>query len=403
MRRELQLSPEQVEAFAQRLYRGVRREVAAYGAITDPETDRDFAEVNRRNIEVFFRALAEDRLPTDAELAIFESAARRRLRQAVPLEAIFRSYRVGVRVMWECLLEVAPQQDHGRLGSLALEYADRVSTAAAQAYVEERHRVAQSREDATRLLLTRLVQSDVIDEEAALSEASELGIDLAEPRFALVVSSVHGGRHPSAGADLALAGVRSRLLAAIPDALVVLLHGQALALMPAASEADAGAAVERALADGLRAYPDHPLAAGMGTPAAGPRGLAASHREAVRAHALGRILEPNRLLHRYHDLSLFDLFKEGDAMEAFVGQVLGPLLDLDGERRRRLLETLETLFATALNRKLAARRIGVHQNTLGLRIRRIEQLLGGSLNSGEFVFRVQLALRLLPLRRAAPD
>lgn len=36
-------------------------------------------------------------------------------------------------------------------------------------------------------------------------------------------------------------------------------------------------------------------------------------------------------------------------------------------------------------------------------LRRIEQPLDGSLNSDEFVFRVQLALRLLPLRRAAPD
>ncbi len=403
MRPELRLTSEQVAAFAQRLYRGVRRQVAEYASITDPETDRDFAEVNRQSVEVFFRALSEDRVPTDAELAIFENAARRRLHQAVPLEAIFHSYRVGVRVMWECLLEIAPQQDHGRLGFLALEYADRVSTAAAQAYVEERQRVAQSREDATRLLLTRLIQSEAVDEEAALREAAELGIDLAEPRFALVVSSVHRHWSPSAGADLALAGVRSRLLEAIPEGLVVLLHGQALALMPAGSEADAVAAVEKALADGVRADPDHPLAAGMGTPAAGPRGLAASHREAVRAHGLGRILEPDRLLHRYHDLSLFDLFKEGEAMEAFVGQVLGPLLDLDGERRRRLVVTLETLFDTALNRKLAARRLGVHQNTLGLRIRRIEQLLDGSLNSGEFVFRVQLALRLLPLRRAAPD
>ena len=56
---------------------------------------------------------------------------------------------------------------------------------------------------------------------------------------------------------------------------------------------------------------------------------------------------------------------------------------------------------SALNRKLAARRLGVHANTLSYRSRRIEELLGGSLLEGEFCFRVQLALKLLPLSRYA--
>ena len=89
-------------------------------------------------------------------------------------------------------------------------------------------------------------------------------------------------------------------------------------------------------------------------------------------------------------------------MDAFVREVLGPLLELDASRRQRLADSLNAIFNAALNRKLAASRLGVHQNTLGHRIRRIEELLGGSLDSGEFCFRVQLALRLLPLTVGNP-
>jgi len=43
----------------------------------------------------------------------------------------------------------------------------------------------------------------------------------------------------------------------------------------------------------------------------------------------------------------------------------------------------------------------VQPNTLSYRSRSIEQLLGGSLMEGEFCFRVQLALKLLPLSKYA--
>lgn len=400
-RSELALNAAQVEAFAGRVNAEVRRDVAAYGAIRDPEVARDFAEVNRLNVLVFFRSLAQDRMPTAAELEGFQSAARRRLHQSVPLEAIFHSYRVGVRVMWQCLLEVAPQQDHGRLAALALEYADRVSTAAAQAYVEERQRAVQSRQDAARLLLTRVINGEALDEPALLAEAGQLGLDFASPNVVLLGTGAQGRLRPSTRSDLALAQVQNRLQAAIPGSLAILLSVGLVAVVPAESAAAGETEVRRALEETRRAEPTHRLLVGVGSPATGPGGLAASYREAVRAHALGAILHPDALLHRYGELRFFDLFKEGPQTDAFVEEVLGPILALKGERRQRLAETLDALFSAALNRKLAARRLGVHQNTLSHRIRRIEELVGASLTSGELCFRLELALRLLPLTSAA--
>ncbi len=399
-RSELRLTPEQASSFASRLYEGVRKEVPAYGAISDPEVERDFAATNRRNVELFFKSLREDRMPVPGELAALEASARRRQHQGVPLEAIFHSYRVGVRVMWQCLLEVAPQQDHGHLAVLALDYADHVSRAAAQAYVEERQRAVQSRQDAARLLLTRIINSEAADDREVVFEASELGMDFTGPHIAVIVSGAHDQLRPSTQSDLVLAGIQSQLAEAVPAALVVLLSVGVVAVVPG----DASVAAEEVIRAALTASgqnPAHSFAVGWGTPASGASRLAASYRAAVRAHALGAILQPEQLVHRYSELSLFDLFKEGQTMDAFVNEILRPLLELDSERRQRMADSLDAIFTAALNRKLAARRLGIHHNTLAHRIRRIEQLLGGSLRSGEFCFRVQLALRLLPLTEAA--
>jgi sugar diacid utilization regulator len=395
-RSELKIAPDEASAFAGRLYRAVRAEVSAYAEMTDPELDRDFREVNRQNVLLFFRCLAQDRQPTQAELGVLEQSARRRLHQGVPLDAIFHSYRVGVRVMWECLLELASPRDLGRLGVLALEYADRVSTAAAQAYVEERQRIAQSRQEASRLLLTRVIRAEV-DEQAAVGEASSLGFDLARPHAVMVAAGARGELRSQTSSDLVLAAVLPRLQDGVPGTVAALLSSGLVAAVPA-SDADA---VEELIAAALEASGTRPGAftVGVGTPGAGVRGLAGSYQEAVRARALGGILQPERMLHRYRSLALFDLFREGETMDAFVREALGPLLALDGERRKRMADTLAALFSNALSRKRTAFELGVHQNTLSHRIDRLEHLLGGSFSSGEFCFRVELALRLLPLTR----
>jgi sugar diacid utilization regulator len=302
--------------------------------------------------------------------------------------------------MWQCLLEVAPQQDHGHLAVLALDYADHVSRAAAQAYVEERQRVVQSRQDAARVLLTRIINQEATDDPEVALEAAELGLDFNGPHVALIVSGARDHLRPSTQTDLVLARLQPLLAEAVPDALVVLLSVGVVAVIPGQAS-EAAEAVIRAALTAAAQDPAHPFAVGWGTPVSGASRLASSYRAAARAHALGAILQPRQLVHRYSELSLFDLFKEGQTTDAFVIEVLRPMLELNSQRRQRMADSLDALFSAALNRKLASRRLGIHHNTLAHRIRRIEELLGGSLLSGEFCFRVQLALRLLPLTQAA--
>jgi sugar diacid utilization regulator len=388
-------TPAEMAEYARRINRAVRAEVPAYAAIRDPAVARDFSAVNRKNVELYFRVLAEDRVPRAEELAELEQAARRRLHQAIPLEAMFHSYHVGVRVMWACLLERSEGLDLGHLAILTLAYAERVAQAAARAYLQERERVSRSQQEATRLFFTRLFSGDFSDEAAALREALLLGYDLSHTHVvALITATVPRGT-ASAELDLTLAEVRDQLERLFPESPTVLMRAGLLLAVP-------GDAVPRIVASlaAAMAQPEwagRKLIVGIGTPRAGLRGLIASFNEARRAQALGTLLDPAQPIYRYDELRLFDLFKEGEPVEAFVTEVLGRLLGQDAERGTRYLETLEALFAAALNRKVAARRLGVHPNTLSYRLNRIEALLGGSLLSGEFCFRVQLALKLAQL------
>lgn len=347
-----------------------------------------------RNVEIYFHSLAEDRVPSESELAELADAGRRRLHQGVPLESIFHSYRVGTRVLWQCVLEIADPAELGRLGTLTLQFADLVSSAAAEGYLSERERRARSHEDATRLFLTRLLSGDLVDEDAVIREGRHFGYELDRTHVVAVISPRVRTSHQNVERDLQLSHGRSQLQRYRPDAPAVVMRAGLVVALPEGSISDAASIVLKALAPVLASQQ---FTVGLGTARGGPVGIVASYSEAQRAQTLASILQPKALVCRYDELQLFDLFRAGEPVDAFVTEVLGKLLRRDKERHTEFAPTLQALFGAALNRKLAARRLGVHANTLSYRSRRIEELLGGSLLDGEFCFRVQLALKLLPL------
>ena len=121
-----------------------------------------------------------------------------------------------------------------------------------------------------------------------------------------------------------------------------------------------------------------------------------SLREARRAQALGSLLEPQGRVHKYDELRLMDLFKQDSTIGSFVHEVLAPVLSRDGGKGR-MVETLEAFFAAGMVRKTAAAQLGIHPNSLDYRLRLIELALGYPVRSGNTAFKLQLALKLLPL------
>jgi purine catabolism regulator len=95
---------------------------------------------------------------------------------------------------------------------------------------------------------------------------------------------------------------------------------------------------------------------------------------------------------------LHDL-RDAPELDAFVDEQLGPLLAGSSARQRALLETLEAYLAAGGKKAQAARALHLERQSLYLRLRRIEELLGVSLDDEDAVLGLHLAVRALAFRR----
>jgi PucR family transcriptional regulator, purine catabolism regulatory protein len=95
---------------------------------------------------------------------------------------------------------------------------------------------------------------------------------------------------------------------------------------------------------------------------------------------------------------LHDL-RDAPELDAFVDEQLGPLLEGGSARQRALLETLEAYLAAGGRKAQAARVLHLERQSLYLRLRRIEEVLGVSLDDEDAVLGLHLAVRALAFRR----
>lgn len=113
----------------------------------------------------------------------------------------------------------------------------------------------------------------------------------------------------------------------------------------------------------------------LGGPAHGLDGFLTSHREA-RAALPVALARPTPLT-RYDDVAALTLLTaDPDAAERFVRRTLGGLAEPDADRLR---ETVRAVLTTPGGAEAAARRIGVHKNTVRYRVTAAERVLGGRL------------------------
>src|SRR3954470_619773 len=95
---------------------------------------------------------------------------------------------------------------------------------------------------------------------------------------------------------------------------------------------------------------------------------------------------------------LHDL-RDTPELDAFVDEQLGPLLADGNPRTRVLLETLEAYLARGGRKAEAARALHLERQSLYLRLRRIEELLGVSLDDEDVALGLHLAVRAWRFRR----
>jgi purine catabolism regulator len=210
-----------------------------------------------------------------------------------------------------------------------------------------------------------------IDPRVATTQLAEARLDLAD----CVLAVVRPGPD-STGVDVRRKLDRSRVphLRLLRDCLLYVL------LPDAAVEAQ------------LRCEPAQPA------PAVGCSGrIAAAGRVPDAAHearwALGTAEAEKRGLARYGDETALLLPRSATEAQALVSRILGPLLAQDGDHGTDYVNTLRVLLDSDRSWQLAAAVLHIHKQTLGYRIKRIEQLTGRGLARTEHLAEWWFALR----------
>ncbi|MFF4119124.1 PucR family transcriptional regulator [Streptomyces sp. NPDC001714] len=224
--------------------------------------------------------------------------------------------------------------------------------------------------------------------------AGDLYGGLLDAPFRMIVAD--GGGELLAGLTEAVESAAARS----GEAVLVVPEGERLVVLAADGGAAVAACVEYAAArEAARAVPaeqgggeDDELVVGLSAPS-GPIAAAAAYKQAEQALSVAR--RRGRVLVEHDQLasgSVLPLLAD-DAVKAFADGLLRPLNEHDATGRGDLVASLRAWLSRHGQWDAAAADLGVHRHTLRYRMRRVEEILGRSLDDPDVRMELWLALK----------
>ncbi|MFB7957387.1 MULTISPECIES: PucR family transcriptional regulator [unclassified Streptomyces] len=226
----------------------------------------------------------------------------------------------------------------------------------------------------------------------ARAVAGDLYGDLLDAPFRLLIAEASDPAVPAAlGEAMEAAAFRTgEALLAVPegDRLVVLAAdgGAAVAACTAHAEAQEARTPAEGGAEEVR------VVVGLSAPA-GPIAVSAAYKQAEQALSVAR--RRGRALVEHEELaagSVLPLLAD-DAVRAFADGMLRALREHDAKGRGDLVASLRAWLAHHGQWDAAAVDLGVHRHTLRYRMRRVEEILGRSLDDADVRMELWLALK----------
>ncbi|WP_385623050.1 PucR family transcriptional regulator [Streptomyces sp. P8-A8] len=276
----------------------------------------------------------------------------------------------------------------------ALGTADRYAVHSAVALltlITARSRSLQGAEQRLGAAVLRMLLAGQPDHARAV--AGDLYGGLLDAPFRLLIAE---GSDPAAPASLGevmeAAALRTgETLLTVPegDRLVVLAADGGAAV--AACTAHAETQEARAPAEGAKPEEDQ-VVVGLSAPA-GPIAVSAAYKQAEQALSVAR--RRGRALVEHEELaagSVLPLLAD-DAVRAFADGMLRALHEHDAKGRGDLVASLRAWLAHHGQWDAAAADLGVHRHTLRYRMRRVEEILGRSLDDPDVRMELWLALK----------
>ena len=281
---------------------------------------------------------------------------------------------------------IDPDQTAGEVETLTLKFAGTVLGAELARLLSLDHAEGRHRRDLIEELLAGT------DEEATMSHARALGVDLGRPHRVVVMRAtsklenydvfLHAARRAArdlgAGSLLAVLSGEVILISGSDQAWEELRRGVVAGLGGSGCRVGVGTICTR-FADFSRSFKEAHLALKMQEESKGAEGAT-----------------------RFEDLGVFQLLAEvpdAGAIDQYVNRWLGDLIEHDATKNTRLLETLIVYLECGGNYDATATRLFVHRSTLKGRLRRIRTVSGRDLGDPDTRFNLELATRAYKGRR----
>jgi len=341
----------------------------------DDELAAETLASSHSNIDQILRLLkagvGADELTVPIEAAEW---VRGLVRRGIALPTLLRAYRLGHGWLWDHLSQLLTERED-EIGALAVArdqasaylftYIDRISGVLVEAYGTEQERVARSAEQLRAETVRSLLADEIVDADVA---SRRLRYELDRHHLALQISS---------------RTTETRGLERVAEELVEIAGLAGPLVVPAtlATYDVWGASAEPIATAALAALasftPPEGVRIAVGRPGHGIAGFRRSHAEARQAARVAAIAGTTAA-----DVTTYDRVEVvsmlcGDLPRArdFVAGRLGPLAG-DSEAMARLRETVLAVIVAGGSTSKVAKDLYLHQNTVGYRVRRAEELIG---------------------------
>lgn len=383
----------------ERIYASLMK-IEGYDALAPAVRDDIFQSIAKA-ASLCFDMLLTGSPPAAHVMAEVEESARRRVHQHVPLQSMQRAFQLGSREIWRFTFElvladqVLTNELLFSISQYVFDYFDGMAQIVTKAYAFEEYDQTRWRDSILHQLNTVIFHAP--DDNESFNEAvGALGLDATLPRIALAIDAALDKLPPDIRTSECnrLALTVSRHFRVEPEMLVHVWHRGRLVVWVPCSRGGTISQCDRAAYDCAQhvGASEHGVRSiGIGLMNEGASGWAASAAEAIRAMERAPDSLPGHNVHRYSSIAL----EESVRGTANVLRYLASLVEqLNNEPD--LLATLTTFLAEDRRRRATADALSIHPNTLTYRLERIENLLGASLDSAEWIAKLDIALKLRP-------
>ncbi len=262
-------------------------------------------------------------------------------------------------------------------------------------------------------LLAELLADNPSDSVTLIPRARHLGHDLSQPHTVLVIrADLEDGdaRSSTSSEQRRILGlVRTAAQSTASPALATISAEYVVMLWPLPRKA--GDLTSEEVAESIRKHVSKggsrsTISVAVGEPCQDLTGYAQAFRRQRGALELARLQGYRDRTITLPGLGFYGLLLQLDDLSVlgrFADETLGPLRDYDDARKTNLVETLRSYLAHDLSTARTAKALFVHPNTVTLRLKRIESLLGLQLARPESLLQLNAALMAHDIGRVGVD